>query len=154
MSGPFWVQHPQGLRQKFGERVLTPFRSSSLVPQEAVMPARATSSLASAVLSGATTSGALTGILRFDLPPQRFVRYALSLSKSLPRCFQNGLRLGRVPHQQPLQVVLTPGTEQDRDRFALAGHHNRTLLGGLHVLRESGGDFVLGCNFHNSTSSP
>src|SRR6266545_1247549 len=96
----------------------------------------------------------LAGILRFDFLPKRFMRYAVSLSKALPGGFQNGLQLWRVSHEQPLQIVLAPRTEQDGDRFALAGDNDRTFLGGFHVLSKSGGDFVLSCNFHNSTSFP
>jgi len=78
----------------------------------------------------------------------------MSLPESFPSSFQNGLQFLRVPHEQPLKIVRGSGAEQDRDRFALAGNNDRTLLSGSYVLSKIGGDFVLSCNFHNSTSSP
>src|SRR5262249_2353546 len=86
--------------------------------------------------------------------PKRFMRNAASLSKSFPSGFQNRLQLWRVPHEQPLQIVLALRPEQYGYRFALAGHNDRTFLGGFHVLSKISGDLVLRCDFHNSTSSP
>src|SRR5437870_3886723 len=118
------------------------------------MPARLTGSLCSAVLSCATSFGALAGILRFDFLPERFMRYTASCSESFPSRFQYRLEFGRVSHEQPLKIFLALGAEQYCDRFAFAGHNDRPLLGGFHVLSKIGSDFILSCNFHNSTSFP
>src|SRR5207253_1066991 len=86
------------------------------------MPVRSASLAGWAVLCRATSFSPLIGLFRFDLLPKRFMGYAASVSKSLPSSLQNGLQLRRVPHEQPLKILLAPGVEQYCYRLALAGN--------------------------------
>src|SRR5438552_3495871 len=115
---------------------------------------RSASATGSAVLSRATSLRTLAGILRFDFFPEGFMGNAAPFSKPLSSGFQDRLQSRRVSHEQALNILLGLGAEQDRDRFALARHDDRTFLGSLDVFSKMGSDFALSCHFHSSTSSP
>lgn len=113
-----------------------------------------TTSVCSAILSGAIAPWRPARIVRFDLFPERFMRNAAPLPKALAGGFQDRLQVWRVTHEQAFEITLALRAEQCCDRFAATGHDDGALPGGLHLFSKICSDFVLRGNFHNSTFSP
>ncbi len=91
--------------------------------------------------------------LRLGFLPECFMRNAAPLSKSLSGCFQNGLQLWRVAHQQTLKVLFALGSKQNSDGLALARHDDRPFFGSLDIFWKVRANFFLRCSVHSSTSS-
>src|SRR6266568_1846192 len=109
-------------------------RMPIFIREPGLSPAAGRASTARPAILAATTSFlVLADTLRLDGSPELLMGDAAPGPKALSRGFQNRLKLGRMTQEQPFQILLVLGAEQDRDWPAIAHHDDGTRLGRLHV---------------------